>query len=345
MKAIYTFFAFLLFASALIGQTLDPPASILLTLNFEGTSDPADTMLNEPTGDDLHWVNYDQDHKTGLCVQSPGITPKAWYWESDLGAPNPSNANNNAFTSCSFLSNENYQNRNWLITAPVYVPDDTYWLCWRSLSYYGPDFMDGYHVLVSTSSNLTGAFSDTIFSAAQTVDRLQVGSLDLNDYIFSNGYIHANGYTDTSYFYIDSEPLGDFYHGKLEPHCVSLAEYAGESIYIAFLHDSKDDYQLQVDDILVSNQNVATKSPDTFDYFNLLPNPMRDFGFVSWKTNTPQAGHMRLFDQSGRIVLDKPFNARLEGQMHLEGLDLAPGIYFCRLETASGQATKLWVKL
>ncbi len=334
-----------LLALSLMGQSMDPSPKILLDLNFEGMSDPADTMLNEPTGDDTHWVNYDQDHKTGLCVAGPGLTPKAWYWESDLGAENPNQSNNNAFTSCSYLSNPNYTNRNWLITAPVYIPDDSYWLCWRSLSYYGPDFMDGYHVLTSTTTNLLPSFTDTLFSAAQTIDRFEVGSLDINDYIFSNGYIHANGYTDTAYFYIDSEPKGNFYHGKLEPHSVSLADYAGQTVYIAFLHDSKDDYQLQVDDILISNQKVSASAPSNFDYFNVLPNPMQDFAFVNWKTHTPQAGRLSVIDQNGRIVWEQSFNTRLEGQMHLEGQNFAPGIYYCKLETSSGQATKLLVKI
>ena len=181
MRTFFTFSVAFLFSISLVGQSLDPPPSILLDMNFEGPVDPGNAMLSAPTGDDTQWVNYDQDHKTGSCVKSPGITPKDWYWESDLGFEDPSTADNNAFTSCSYLTNVDWQNRNWLITAPVFIPDNTYWLCWRSLSYYGPDFMDGYHVLASTTTNLVNAFSDTLFKAAQTLTRLQVGSLDVND--------------------------------------------------------------------------------------------------------------------------------------------------------------------
>jgi len=344
MRTFCAFFATFLLAVPLIGQADDRSLDTLLQHSFEGLLDPADTMLTQPSGDDVHWVNYDQDNKTGLCV-SNGITPKGWYWESDLGFIAPNMADNDAFTSCSYLQSANPQNRNWLITSPVYIPDSSYWLCWRSLSYYGPDFMDGYRVLVSTSSNLPADFSDTLFSAAQTIVSPQNGSLDLNDYTFSNGYIHANGYTDTDYFFVDTEPQGNFYHGKLEPHSVKLANYAEQLIYIAFLHDSYDDFQLQVDDILVTNTKVSASNLSNFLYFNILPNPVHDFAFLNWKTQTPEAGHLSMVNQSGKIVFKKDFNSRAKGQIHLDMQGFAAGIYYCKLETGSGQATKMLVKI
>jgi len=327
-----------------MGQADDRSPDTLLQHSFEGLLDPADTMLNQPTGDDVHWVNYDQDNKTGLCV-SNGVTPKGWYWESDLGFIDPNMSNNDAFTSCSYLQSSNPQNRNWLITSPVYIPDSTYWLCWRSLSYYGPDFMDGYRVLVSTSSNLPAAFNDTLFSAAQTIVSPQNGSLDLNDYTFSNGYIHANGYTDTDYFFVDTEPQGNFYHGKLEPHSVKLANYSEQYIYIAFLHDSYDDFQLQVDDILVTNTKVSASNLSNFLYFNILPNPVHDFAFLNWKAQTPEAGRLSVVNQSGKIVYKKDFSSRAEGQIHVDMQGFPAGIYYCKLETANGQMTKMLVKI
>lgn len=344
MRTFCTLFTAMLLAAPLFGQTNGSAPDTLLLHTFEGLQDPADTMLTEPSGNDLHWVNYDEDNKTGLCV-SNGITPKGWYWESDLGFIDPNMANNDAFTSCSYLQSGTPQNKNWLITSPVTIPDETYWLCWRSLSYYGPDYMDGYKVLVSTSLNLPESFSDTLFVAAQTVQSFQIGSLDLNDYIFSNGYIHANGYTDPDYFFVDSEPNGNFYHGKLEPHSVNLGDYAGQTIYIAFQHDSYDDFQLQVDDILVTNTKVSTTDLSNFLYFNILPNPVHDFAFVNWRTQTPEAGRLSVVDQSGKIVFEKDFNARVEGQIHLDAQGFAAGIYYCKLETATGLATKMLVKI
>lgn len=344
MRTFYAVLATLFCISPLLGQSSGQALDTLLQHSFEGILDPADTMLNIPTGDDLHWINYDQDNKVGLCV-SNGQTPKGWYWESDLGFSDPNMADNYAFTSCSYLQSSNPQNRNWLITSPVHIPDDTYWLGWRSLSYYGPDFMDGYRVLVSTTTNFPEAFTDTLFSAAQTVARFQVGSLDLNDYVFSNGYIHANGYTDADYFFVDFEGTDPFYHGKLEPHSVNLSKYAGQTIYIAYLHDSFDDFQLQVDDILVSNPMVSTSVPSDLLFFNVFPNPVRDFAYLNWKTRAPQSGRLSVVDPSGKIVFEKNFNTRVEGQIYLDAQGFAPGIYYCRLETASGMVTRKLVKI
>ncbi len=318
------------------GQSPENAPDTLLQHSFEGMLDPADTMLTQPGGQDNHWVNYDQDNKTGLCV-STGPTPKGWYWESDLGFTNPNQANNDAFTSCSFLQSANPQNRNWLITTPIYIPDDTYWLCWRSLTYYGPDFMDGYKVLASTGSNLPASFSDTLFVAAQTVDRLVVGSLDLNDYIFSNGYIHANGYTDDEYFFVDLENGNPFYHGKMEPHCVSLSEFTGQTIYLAFLHDSYDDFQLQVDDILVSNQisGVNQSVPNNID-LQWMPNPANEYSFLHWTTPEPLPAICSLWDQNGILIWEKTFSPRTEGQYYLDVSQMIPGVYFSRIQTTKG---------
>lgn len=346
MKFFCTLFATIFLLHPLFGQGNDPAPDTLLQHTFQGILDPADTMLSSPTGNDLHWVNYDQDSLIGLCVGNGAVTPQGWYWESDLGFVDPSMTDNSAFTSCSFLNHSTPQNKNWLITSPVYIPDSSYWLCWRSLSYYGPGFMDGYKVLASTGTNFPESFSDTLFMAAQMVVHSDPpGSLNLDDYIFSPGYIHANGYTDTAYFFVDTEPNGDFYHGKLEPHSLSLAAYAEQTIYIAFLHDSYDDFQLQVDDILVTNTKVSTATPSDFLYFNILPNPVQDFAFVNWKTQTPMAGRLSVVDQSGKILSERSFNSRTEGQIHLDLQGFAAGIYFCRLETATAQATKMLVKI
>lgn len=345
MKTFCTLFAaFYLFAACVHAQSSGHSPDTLLQHTFEGILDPADTMLLQPSGNDVHWVNYDQDNKTGGCV-SNGPTPKGWYWESDLSFIDPNAANNFALTSCSYLLNGNPQNRNWLITSPIEVPDDTYWLRWRSLSYYGPDFMDGYRVLVSTTTNFPANFTDTLFSAAQTIQRLVVGSLDVNDYVFSEGYIHANAYTDDDYFFVDFENDQPFYHGKLEPHSVSLSAYSGQKIYVAFLHDSFDDFQLQVDDILVTNQTSATTDFSNLLSFNILPNPAHDFSWVGWNTLTPEAGRLQVLDAKGKRVWEKSFAACTEGQMQLDLQGLQPGVYFCRLETSTGFATKRLIKM
>ncbi|MDX1910964.1 MAG: choice-of-anchor J domain-containing protein [Saprospiraceae bacterium] len=344
MRTFCTFLLFLYGFLPLYAQTGGSAPDTLLLHTFEGFLDPTDTMSLEPTGEDHTWVNYDQDNKIGRCVELPGVTPKGWYWESDLGVPPPTIADNDAITSCSYLSNPTYRNSNWLITPPVYLPDDTYWLCWRSLTYYGPDLMDGYQVLLSNTTNFPVNFTDTLFSVAATEESPLTGSLDLNDYVFSPGYIHANGYTDSAYFFIDYENGFPFYHGKLEPHSVSLADYAGQVVYLAFLHDSRNAYQLQLDDIVITNQYVSTQTQADFIYFNMMQNPLRDFAYVNWKTKSAQSGHIRVFDQLGKIVWEQAFGSRQEGQVFIDARTFPTGTYYCNIITPSGQTTRYMLK-
>lgn len=326
------------------GQAFSFPDT-LLSEYFE--TDPTPDMAQVPTGDDPNWVNYDGDGIPSLCIDVPLPLPSAWFWDGDLGVMNPQDSNY-AFTSCSFLTEPSEKNYNWLITSPIMIPDTSYWLCWRSLSYYGPGYLDGYKVLVADSINgpALNVFKDTLFVAAEMLeDSEPTGSLDVNDYVFSEGYIHANGYTDPAYFFEDNSQGPPFLHGKLEPHAVSLSAYANKKIYIAFLHDSQDDFILQIDNIIVSkNHLVATAAPENVLFLDVIPNPVRDAAYLSWKTGTPQEGRLIVTDNMGKLVTQQSFGSRAEGQIFLQAYNWVPGIYYCTLETAAGHATTKLVK-
>ena len=345
MKAFFTSILFCAAAFGLPAQVAVMPDT-LINENFE--IDPTDDMLPFPSGNDLEWVNYDEDHLAGQCVNT-GATPFGFWQEGDFGAPG---SDNDAYTSCSYLVDAGVRNANWLITRPVLIPDSSYWLCWRSLSYYGPGYLDGYHVLVSTTTNdpTEGSFKDTLFAAAEMVENSSpAGSLDVDDYVFSGGYIHANGYTDTSYFFVDNSEGPPFYHGKLEPHAKSLAVYAGKTIYVAFLHDSRNNFLLQLDDILVSNNLPHATSthgePGDIAFLNVLPNPVRTSAYVTWKTAVPAECSLVVADGTGRVVLQRLFSSRENGDFFLETQNLGPGVYYCTLQTARGRATAKFVKL
>lgn len=219
--------------------------------------DPTANMLGIPTGNDPEWVNYDQDGFTGNCVNL-NPTPGAWYWEDDFSTD--VSVGNSCFTSCSYFHPDPWTDfpcANWLILPPVSIPDSSCLLQWKSLSFQGPAFLDGYQVLISVGSNdvFSNTFKDTLFTAASMVscpNLTECGSLIVEDYTFTPGYIHANGFTNPDYYFPFSPIQAN--RGKLEPHQVSLSQYAGKTIYIAFLHDSNNDDILQVDDILVVDQ-------------------------------------------------------------------------------------------
>ncbi|MEZ4925195.1 MAG: T9SS type A sorting domain-containing protein [Saprospiraceae bacterium] len=338
MKKFYlSIIALFVFSNLLPGQSRNAPDTLLIEPVL---GDPTIMMLPAPSGDDQDWVNYDQDVIEGLCVDGDE-TPYGWYVERDFGVEDPDNDTNTAFTSCSYLVGAT-QNLNWLILPPIDIPDDSYNLCWRSLPFEGPAFMDGYKVLASTASNIPESddFTDTLFVAAEMIKQLNSGDPTINpaDYQFSPGYVHANGFTDTSYFYCVSDQGPCF--GRMEPHCISLNGYAGKTVYIAFLHDSQDDSQLQLDDIIVTNVTTGTSEAFNLLDFEIMPNPAIEYVYVKWKLEKPEAGQLILQDQLGKMVLSKKFSANSNGYIHLNLQSLPPGIYSCTLQTASGIGVK-----
>ncbi len=329
-------------SAALPAQTFLAPDTILIqTFNI----DPSDAMIDFPNGNDTVWVNWDADNLLTLCGSNQ-IIPGGWYWESDLGDLSDPPVNF-AFTSCSFLEDPSQHNENWLISPPVYIPDSMAILHWRSMPFEGPGYMDGYKVLVSTSTNepFTGAFTDTIFVAAEMLDYVKAGSLDPDDYIFSPGYVHANRYSDTAYFFLIT-PNAGAYTGRLEPHQVSLAQYAGKHIYIAFLHDSSDDSILQIDDISVIHGETSAASEPGIRSFALeaQPNPAGDWVLLSWNLPFGREGKLILSDLLGRTLQEQPVDNRTNGSIRLELRQLPQGIYPCTLRTSEGQQTILLVK-
>lgn len=314
----------------------------LLVQHF--TVDPSDTMLDFPSGFDLQWVNWDADNLPALCEPQ---TPRNWYWENDLGDLTDPPVNF-AFTSCSYLPN-GQPNENWLITPPIFIAHTSAELSWRSSPFEGPGYLDGYKVLVSTAGNepFFGVFTDTLFVAAEMLDLLNGNSLDPDDYVFSPGYVHANRYTNTDYFFLAHPfPNISVYRGRLEPHTVSLAQYVGQTIYIAFLHDSADDNTLQIDDIaVVQDQGIGTTAPILPElYLQVRPNPVADAALVTWQNVAAQKGLLIVSDMLGRTVLEHPIERLSAGQTRVPFGGLPAGTYSCTLRTPIGQQTVLVVK-
>ena len=74
---------------------------------------------------------------------------------------------------------------------------------------------------------------------------------DYSLYDFLKGFIHG---ADGEYIEVDDDPQRNA--GVLRPNEVSLADYAGKTIFIAFVHDSDDDNILFIDDIMVTGNGL-----------------------------------------------------------------------------------------
>lgn len=351
MKTFYTLLSGILLVVSLQAQTRYSPQDTLIKEYFEGVVDPSVNMLPYPSGSDTAWVNWDEDNALSICVDGPPA-PSAWYLEGDFSTPNPDPTGNSCFTSCSYFSIPG-MNSNWLITKRIYIPDSTYALHWRSLPYNGPAYMDGYLVLLSRGNNqpFEDAFQDTLFRAAETEQILVTDySTKLSEYVFSTGYIHANAFSDTSYFFkqqISNDPPAFIYRGRLEPHRVSLSNFAGDSVFIAFLHQSTDDFILQIDDIVVaSDQSSRVLDPSNLvRSFTISPNPVDQETYISWQVNgNPTEVLLRISSVDGREVFSRRFAAEGVPRYFADLGALSAGTYICSLQFPQGVVSKVLIK-
>lgn len=349
MRLTILLLALLLTSGALSAQVTEfVDFDTLIIERFD--NDPTPEMLQIPSGFDLDWVNFDQDGFVGFCVDgSP--TPLNWYWEGDF-SEEPAGSNF-CYTSCSYFDGdptEDYQCMNWLILPPVLIPDSFCILEWKSLSFQGPAFLDGYQVLVSTSGNdvFDDVFTDTLFTAASMAscpNLLDCGSFNISAYNFTPGYIHANTYTNPDYYFL-FPPL-QTYRGRLEPHVADLSKYKGKIIYIAFLHDSNNDNILQLDDILVVDQKTSGtgRTPDITTEFSVAPNPAVDKTVVQFRLKDPAPTLLEVRNATGQLI----HSTKLAVQNTLQQYELnvqswPKGVYFVQLQNENGVASRKLVK-
>lgn len=261
-------------------------------------------MQTTPTGNDTVWVNYDQDGLPSI-LNTPET--KRWAWDQFFtGATDPVTGEvNYSAISYSYLQNSLPGNRNWLITPPVHIGEAGYTLSWKSSPSQLPRYMDGYIVLVSTSGNLPASFADTLFKAASMTSITgNSQSTNFANFTFSEGYIHANSCTLPDYFVAGST----VHYGKLEPHNIDLSGFAGQTVYIAFLHNSDDDDRLALDDIVIS-RNVASAVNDVAagtTSVSILQNPVGDWLRTQIESgeNVNTARYV-IFDAAGRRMTEQ----------------------------------------
>ncbi|MCC6726123.1 MAG: T9SS type A sorting domain-containing protein, partial [Saprospiraceae bacterium] len=201
-------------------------------------------------------------------------------------------------------------------------------LHWKSAPYQGPRYADGYAVKIfTTSQDVLEEPSTTVFRAAEMTSILgaEGETVDLDSFEFSNGYIHADGYTLTDYFIAADVAAGETIHtGILEPHSLSLAAYAGQTIYVAWHHDSSDDNWLEIDDLLLMGTEPVsgTNAPALADLrFVTYPNPVDNFLNVMFRLGESAEVQLEIFTQDGKRVAAKPSRKATAGE-HTEQFDL-----------------------
>ena len=327
------------FASFLFWQT-SAQNDTLMFADFE--TDPASFIINSTPSQltsDTSWYNYDAD---GIPDGSGASRPLEWFWYNGFATVDSSNG----VLASSSWTNGSVPTQNWLITESVMISDTTADLYWKSAPYQTPRYLDGYIILASTASNDFTDFTDTLFNAAEYLS-LNNGALPNSyaSYSFSQGFVHGMDAT-----YTEFDPASDSSRliGVLRPQSVSLAQYAGQHVFIAFIHNCVDDNLLAVDDIMIKGTNsVGISESKAALNFNAYPNPVSDKLKIDITLVKSSDITINVFDISGRNVASELFSSRAAGKNNLN-LDLsamATGAYTLQIVTNEGISnSKLQVK-
>lgn len=333
-----------LFSGMAITASLAAQNDTLLFDNFE--SDPAvyqQIALPPGNSTDAFWYNFDIDN---LGDGSGGNRPGEWFWSTGFAGVD---STDNVLMSNSWTNNGSTPVQNILVTPSLQIVDANANLSWESAPRQTPRFLDGYRVVVSTTTNDPSAFSDTIFSAAEFVSLdNQNAPFDFNSYTFFpaatanllDPFVHGADGMNTVF---DSASDSSRLIGTSRAFQVSLSQYSGMTIFIMFVHYTIDDNLLFIDDILVTGTN-PTGMDEYYNQvsFGVYPNPAQDEVNLNINMTEPSDVNVSILDLTGKEVIAAPQQNLAEGMQRVavNTSTLTPGMYLVKVTTATGTSTK-----
>lgn len=332
-----------------------------------GIDAQSDTLLFEDFQDELNLAMeldpdiIDQWHNLDLDQIAPNSgTDGAWYWSEDFGNAYLDTIvgdTNLVYASMSWLSGLDPNNRNWLITPAIPIVDDQATLHFKSAPYQLPRYMDRVSIYVSTEESFPAGWSpslpdqpgdyDVIFRTAEMTKYNGDGqNTDIANFDFSEGYFHADMMTDSLYFEVGDSTLN---YGLLEPHSISLSDYANKQIFIAFVHDSSDDNLMSVDDILVmgTEGTLAVKDDLASEIrFITYPNPVDNYMNVLFRLEDASNGQIQIHDMQGKLAWASTYGQFYVGEnsKKIDLRSLSSGSYTLLLRMEGQILSKTFIK-
>ncbi|MFC1733214.1 choice-of-anchor J domain-containing protein [candidate division KSB1 bacterium] len=115
---------------------------------------------------------------------------------------------------------------------------------------------------------------------------------------------------------------------------VDLANYLGQMIYLAFVHDSvSDQFILNLDDVEVLG-TVGIEENGTKTILNVYPNPATDIlNVVSYEN----ISRVKLYNTVGLLMIDRMVD---NGSVQLDLAEISAGVYYLNIETQKGVTTR-----
>jgi hypothetical protein len=302
-----------------------------------------DNMIDDvvpPPGNstDALWYSYDAD---GLSDGSGGSRPGGWFAITPFSPVDT--LNNVALGSNSWFTGPDYSN-NWLMSPSIVLEaNDT--LFWKSAPRQTPRYLDGYSVLISTTTNDDLAFSTTLFDAAEMTS---LGSdTTFSTFGFTPGFIHGQ---DGTYIDIAGTGTNPAHKGQLRPFAISLAAYAGQNVFIAFHHYSFDDNLISIDDFMIRGNNTPAGITNVAKGdigLSVFPNPASDNAQVNYTLANETNVTVNVYDVAGKLVASDNKGSQTAGR-HFSAINtaaMANGFYTVSIKTNNGiSTTKLIVK-
>lgn len=348
MKKIYTLLAAFLLIGALASNAQPYIKDTLLyeSFNFQPFYTNLIDATTPPPGNTIDplWYSYDQDGNTveptlGLSGGFQGLFPFAYADTIDVDLDG---VNDNTVIAASSWFAPFATASNWLITPNIQLgPLDT--LFWKSASRQTPRYLDGYKVKISTTNNDDLSFGTTLYTAAEMLTITGVNDSVFSGYTFSTGWVQGLDGTYTEN-HNDSARL----RGVLQPHFVSLSAYAGLNVFIAFHHDSDDDFLISFDDVMIRGNHPAGITENKTDMgLNLFPNPASENVQVNYVLSAESDVTINVYDVTGKLVNTITKAEQLQGRhfASINTAELAKGFYTVCVKTNNGSSTaKLIVK-
>jgi Secretion system C-terminal sorting domain/Cleaved Adhesin Domain len=353
MKKIYTLVAGVAF---FIGSSVKSNAQD--TLLYEGFQFVMDTYLqsitSSPPGNttDAMWYNYDRDQ---LPDGSGGNRNDDWFQilpfsDADLYLPNGIDSNV-VMTSNSWFSSVATAD-NWLITENVQLEaNDT--LYFRCAPRQTPRYLDGFEVLISTTTNEDVSFDNInggakLFTAAEMVPPLG-SDTTFSTFTFdpSGAFVHGQDGTFIDFAGAVTSPA---HRGQLRTFAIPLTAYAGQNIFLAFHHNATDDNLISIDDILVRGNNIAVgiNQVQSNEFgMNLFPNPASDLVQLNYNLKNSSEVAITIYDITGKVVYTENKSSMTAGRNFsmINTAKFAKGYYSVALQTNEGRGvSKLIVK-
>lgn len=345
MKKVVLFFAAVLFSGVVSVKAQD-------TLLYESFQFVMDSYLQEITSPppgvnvDTSWYNFDRDQEADMNSR-----PGGWFQTlavADADTFDLFTMDTNVVMASSSWFDAPALADNWLIMKNIQLGDhDT--LFWRSAPRQTPRYLDGYEVLISTTTNDDLAFTDVLYTAAEMTGLSTVAgdSTNFANFQFSTGFVHGEDST-----YIEQETPTSAYKGQLRPFWVALDAYANQNVFIAFHHNSYDDNLITIDDILVrgtpSNPVAGIKENGTAGMrLNVFPNPASESVQVNFTLASQSAVTVSVSDVAGKLVYSENKGSMSQGRQFavINTAELAKGFYTVAVQTQFGRnTTKLIVK-